>query len=82
MTTTSTRIVRNGSRRAAVTALVAVLGPVGPASGPASAHEPQPTIAQATVTPWYAIPVATLGGLTLNQYVTRHEERVLGSSQV
>ena len=78
MFTTSTRTVGTCTRLAAVAAMVAVLGPVSLASGSALAYEPEPSITQATVTPWYAIPVATLGGLTLNQYVSRHEERVLG----
>ena len=76
---TTTRTARIGSMLAAATAVAAVLG-TNPASASAFTHEPQPTVMDGTIPPWYAIPIATLRGLTLNQYVTRHEGRVGGAT--
>ena len=52
-----------------------VLSPVN--LSPVSAHEPLPP-ATSTPTTWYAVPLSSLDGRTLAQYVTDHQARVLG----
>lgn len=50
-------------------------------AAPASAHEVY-TASFSSVMPVYAVPLDSLGGRTLAQYVTEHETRVLGPTGV
>ena len=64
---------------ACVLAGVAGTAALGPASlSAASAHEP-PAEGTSTASAWYAVPLRSLGGRTLAQYVADHQARVLES---
>jgi hypothetical protein len=77
MSIISPRTSRTTLRGAAVAVATAALVTMGPACGSASAREPLPPT-QVEASGPYSTPLDALGGLTLAQYVARHQERVLG----
>lgn len=73
----TTRTGRRVSTRLVAFAAASTLATLPLNLGTASAHEPPP-VTTSGPTPAYAVPLPTLGGRTLAQYVTEHQVRFLG----